>query len=111
MFEIDYQKIAPNLGGFISYFRYLREWVYFRTIRVSRGFAQTQLCDGVMVQPIDDLVVAVNEIYRDWVYNRFREIRESDIVVDVGAHVGVFTLRAAKRTKDGLVIGGRAPPA
>jgi len=40
----------------------------------------------------------VKEIYEDRVYERFFRVEEGDIVVDVGANAGIFTLKASKRT-------------
>jgi len=39
----------------------------------------------------------VKEIYEDRVYERFFRVEEGDVVVDVGANVGVFTLKAWKQ--------------
>jgi FkbM family methyltransferase len=40
----------------------------------------------------------VKEIYEDRVYERSFRVEEGDVVVDVGANVGVFTLKAWKQT-------------
>lgn len=47
----------------------------------------------------------VKEIYEDRVYERFFHVEKNDIVVDVGANIGTFTLNAWKKTgKQGKVI-------
>jgi len=43
-------------------------------------------------------------IYIDQVYDKFYNIREDDVIIDVGAHVGVFTLKASRKAKEGKVI-------
>jgi len=57
--------------------------------------------DGIMLQPYDSLSININHGYIDQVYDKFYNIREDDIVIDVGAHVGVFTLKAARKAKGG----------
>jgi FkbM family methyltransferase len=47
----------------------------------------------------------IKEIYEDRVYERSFRVEEGDVVVDVGANVGVFTLKARKQTgRRGKVI-------
>lgn len=47
----------------------------------------------------------IKEIYEDRVYERCFRVDEGDVVVDVGANVGVFTLKARKQTGErGRVI-------
>lgn len=47
----------------------------------------------------------VKEIYEDRVYERCFRVDEGDVVVDVGANVGVFTLKARRQTgRRGRVI-------
>jgi FkbM family methyltransferase len=47
----------------------------------------------------------VKEIYEDRVYERCFRVDEGDVVVDVGANVGVFTLKAGRQTgRKGRVI-------
>ncbi|MCP8315419.1 MAG: FkbM family methyltransferase, partial [archaeon] len=65
--------------------------------------------DGILVLPKDSTFV-VSEIYLAKIYNRFHEIRNGDIVIDVGAHVGTFTLRATRRVGNGLVIAVEPNP-
>jgi len=50
---------------------------------------------GVVLLPSGDESI-FHEIYLDEVYDKFYEIRKDDVVIDVGAHVGLFTLKAAK---------------
>jgi FkbM family methyltransferase len=45
------------------------------------------------------------EVFEDDVYERVFKIEKGDIVVDVGAHVGMFTVKALKEVREeGLVI-------
>jgi len=57
------------------------------------------------VHPDTSAIDSLIEIYRENVYERLRNIKEGDIVIDVGANVGMFTVKAAKKVGDnGLVI-------
>lgn len=57
-----------------------------------------------MIIPGDSVPVFI-EIFRDCVYEQFSSPEEGDIVIDVGAHVGIFTVKAAKLVGDsGLVV-------
>jgi FkbM family methyltransferase len=47
----------------------------------------------------------VYEIYKQQVYERLFKLCKNDVVADVGAHLGVFSLKAAKRVgRKGLVL-------
>ena len=59
--------------------------------------------DGVLIEP-DGCDLIHEEIYILNVYNRFYKIKDGDTVIDIGSHIGIFTLKAARRTKRGLVI-------
>ncbi len=42
--------------------------------------------------------------YRDEIYQKYYKVKKGDIVVDVGAHIGTFTVRAAKTVGDGGMV-------
>ena len=65
---------------------------------------KTRFPDGVLVIPIGCINALFRGICSRKVYNRFHEVQDRDVVIDVGAHVGVFTLRAAKRAVEGRII-------
>jgi FkbM family methyltransferase len=47
----------------------------------------------------------VDEIYNDQVYEQYFRPLKGDVVADVGAHIGIFTLKAAKHIgKKGIVL-------
>ena len=61
--------------------------------------------------PITNSEELFDEIYRDKVYDRFFEPGEVSKVVDVGAHVGAYTLRAARKVgKKGIVVSIEPDP-
>lgn len=43
-------------------------------------------------------------IYWENVYLRECRVKDSDVVIDVGAHVGLFTLKVARMARRGLII-------
>lgn len=54
--------------------------------------------------PTKSLVIFV-EVFRDGVYEDFSSPKGGDTVIDVGAHIGTFTVRAAELVGDkGLAV-------
>ena len=43
-------------------------------------------------------------------YNKYYKINDDDIIIDVGAHIGLYTLKASKRVKKGIVIAIEPSP-
>jgi len=88
-----------------------RRWLLYYAVRdLGNGLTQARLPDGsVVVQPSDSLIVN-HEIYGACVYDRYRPIRSGDVVLDVGAHVGIFTVRAARKAREGLVVAVEPHP-
>ncbi|GAC1346442.1 MAG: FkbM family methyltransferase [Ktedonobacteraceae bacterium] len=59
------------------------------------------LRNGVQIEVAENLLWLVNEIFFNHVYNPVNlQIGDNDIVVDIGAHVGAFTLLAASITQN-----------
>jgi FkbM family methyltransferase len=84
-----------------------RQSLEYRSLGFTRRYgalAQSKLPDGVILQPFDSMPSINKEIYLWRVYTKFRELREGDVVVDVGAHVGVFTLMASRRARRVVAI-------
>ena len=75
----------------------------YHIVRRLNNLVQIKFSANVILQPLDNIFIN-KEIYDDEVYDRFYNIREEDTVIDVGAHVGVFTLKIARKVKRGLVI-------
>lgn len=63
----------------------------------------------VVVMPVDSVRDA-ECIYWYNVYLKHHEIKSTDIIIDAGAHVGLFTLKVAKKAKDGLVLAVEPHP-
>lgn len=57
---------------------------------------------GVLIATGDSTGL-INESYKEDVYE-LDKIEEDDVVIDVGAHIGVCTLKAAKKARKGLVV-------
>jgi len=60
---------------------------------------------NIALQPSgSDAAIITREIYFEQVYDRFYRMQSDDIVVDIGAHVGLFTLKVAKSVKLVLAV-------
>jgi len=70
---------------------------------IGRGFVESKLPVGVILQPSDSLPENY-AIYRSRVFDAFYDIRDGDVVIDIGAHVGIFTIKAARKAKNGVVV-------
>jgi len=70
------------------------------------------LPDGNLIfYPLDDfkLLSIISEIYHKKIYD-VREIRNFNFICDVGAHIGLFTLRISKQAPNGKIISIEANP-
>lgn len=74
--------------------------------RISRSFVLAFAPDGAKFYcPISDVYSLFKEIYLDEVYDKFFSPNDGHVVVDVGANIGVYTLKAAKNVgKQGTVV-------
>lgn len=64
----------------------------------------TTLPDGMKVAQPEDSLGINYEIYDCEAYTKYRDIKEDDTVIDIGAHVGIFTLKAAAKAKRVIAI-------
>ncbi|MEM2511338.1 MAG: FkbM family methyltransferase [Candidatus Methanomethylicia archaeon] len=67
---------------------------------------QSKLPGGsIAIQPFEsDVAVIAREIFIERVYDRYYRLQDDDVVVDIGAHVGLFTLKVAKSVKLVLAV-------
>jgi len=77
---------------------------------IGKLLIKTKLPDGIIVIEKDISSLLVDEIYTRALYEKHYKIRKGDIVIDVGAHVGVFTLKASRRANNGLIIAVEPNP-
>jgi hypothetical protein len=75
----------------------------FFIVRVSNNIVQTKIRGNTILQPIDNLFLN-EEINFSEVYDHFYKINEDDIIIDIGAHVGFFALRAARKARKGFIL-------
>ncbi len=70
-----------------------RQWIYDMNPYAiqPKNFAYLMTNDGVKVRPF--FAQSFNSVLEEY---QFDDIRKDDIVLDVGAHIGAFTLRAAR---------------
>lgn len=72
---------------------------------VTKGIINIRLPSNGKLLSWGTCINQFSEIYYQEVYEKFFHVEEGDIVVDVGANIGMFSLKAAKSAgKDGLVI-------
>ena len=81
-------------------------WFLSFCVRRIRRMVQSKLPGGsIAIQPFErDVAVITQEIFVEQVYDRFYRLQNDDIVVDIGAHVGLFTLKVAKSVKLVLAV-------
>jgi len=89
-------------------------------VRAKLGLKMRSLLGRFLIMPLpgglkaacDTIdIILIYDIYSRRVYERAYSPRPGDIVMDVGAHVGFFTLRAAKMVgKEGLVVAVEPEP-
>jgi len=74
----------------------------------TRGITCTVKLDGflMMIRPfvISDCVIGSGFWERDVLRHDIFNVAEDDIVIDVGAHIGLYTLYAARKASKGRVI-------
>lgn len=93
--------------------RFLRRFKYGPLVNRSTILLLTP--DGAQLYcPISDIMgqfSVVDEIYLDQGYDRYFEPKRGFIVIDAGAHVGIYTVKAAKKVgKTGLIISIEPSP-
>jgi FkbM family methyltransferase len=84
-----------------------RQSLEYRSLGFVRRYGalvQSKLPDGVILQPFDNMPFINREIYLTAVYTKFHKLTGDDVVLDVGAHVGVFTLMASRRARRVVAI-------
>jgi FkbM family methyltransferase len=79
----------PKLFNFFI----LARLCYIRRIKNS-AIVQARYDGLFFVQPIDNIIIN-DEVFFEKAYERHREVSKHDVVVDLGAHVGVFSIKAA----------------
>ena len=82
---------------------YPRDHLFFPIRELENSFAQVWVPDGVLIQPMDS-TYCIYEIYVLDVYDKLYNIQSNDVIIDIGAHVGNFTLKASRRAENGLIV-------
>jgi len=83
-------------------------WFMGFCVRRIRKMVHQKLPGGNSAINLFESTLIAREIYLEQVYDRFYRLQNDDIVVDVGAHVGLFTLKVAKSVK--LAIAAEPHP-
>lgn len=64
-----------------------------------------------MIRPFRGDLIIIKEIFFDEIYERSYRLKKGDVVIDVGAHIGVFTLKASRLVdSEELVISVEPDP-
>lgn len=98
---LDRREIKNKIEKIVEVPRYRLFSYHVRNIEPN--LAQSRTPSGIIIQPSDS-VLGNYDIYRSNIFEIFYEIKSNDVVVDVGAHVGIFALKAARKAKNGVVV-------
>ncbi|MBM3231769.1 FkbM family methyltransferase [Candidatus Pacearchaeota archaeon] len=105
----------PKLTNFLKLTRSIHNWpsylidYWFN----KKGVFSYKTTDGnkFFIDSRSDDRFILNEIYVHNIYtNGIFKIRETDTIVDIGAHIGIFSMYAAKKAKNGLVFSYEPAP-
>ncbi len=90
------------LGTTISSIQRYQNWVeIMMSIAKKQCPTKAYLRNGTRFEANVGFLWLVNEIFFHHVYTpRHLEIEKNDVVIDIGAHIGVFTVFAASKTKN-----------
>ena len=97
-----------NITGIKKVLRLGTRLFYIR--RIGKNIVQTIFPDGIMLQPVDNMEYIIWEIYLAKGYDKLYRYQSDDVIIDIGAHVGLFTLKAARNVKKGLVVAVEPHP-
>jgi len=86
--------------------RHLIEILLSGYVRRIGNLAQIKLLNGMIVLlPLGvDVGIVVREIFIDQVYDCFYKPCDNDIVIDIGAHVGLFSIKVCRSVKRVIAI-------
>src|SRR2546422_3309249 len=88
---------SSKLGSFLFKTRFVRH--FGRKVLKRLPVYSTLLPDGnkILIRPADrSHQWTVNEIYQERAYEQMFDISAGDTVIDVGANIGIFTVKASK---------------
>jgi len=89
-------------------YRYLADGIWFKPIPKGRYLVTWK---GLIITIPENDCSLIKEVFQERVYEQFFSCGEGDSVVDIGAHVGCFTMKAAKAVgNQGLVIAIEPEP-
>jgi FkbM family methyltransferase len=100
------QKASRKVRHILYLIRYFRNWSDLALLALQgKRPAEIVLRNGIVIRAPEDNAVlrVVKDIFIDQVYTPSgMEIRETDVVVDIGANIGVFSLFAAGKTRNAI---------
>lgn len=102
-----YKYYHDRLEPLFKLLRYLLVWLRgFTVMRIGKLALLIKSHWGIILTPpeVDAMVWLIREIYFDQVYDGFYRLGGDDVVVDVGAHVGLFTLKVAGKVKRVIAV-------
>ncbi|CEG12660.1 hypothetical protein MSIBF_A260005 [groundwater metagenome] len=95
------------IGMYKTYKTTFKNWFLYylsKNIKVFETLGGPKFCIISKNKSIDNAtLLPLVEIYRDKTYTKFFDIYENDVVVDIGAHIGAFSVYAGKKTSKGKV--------
>lgn len=103
-FGKEWQKKSLHFSIFRKVQTIPKKFLFSSIVRsLGSGFVQSKLPAGVILQT-EESAGDNYAIYRSRIYDLHYDIHDEDVIVDVGAHNGAFTLKAARKAKKGIVI-------
>jgi FkbM family methyltransferase len=97
-------KLRHRVGGFIFYYIIRRSrvllypYIFVLTGKMPRGikFLPNHECEAYGIRSTWDGIWIFMEIFQDEIYEKVGRPRKGDIVLDIGAYMGMFTVKMAK---------------
>ncbi len=112
-------RLRHLVGIFIFYYIIRRSrfllypYLYLLTGKIPKGikFLPNQQCSAYGILTTWEGIWTFMEIFQDEIYEKMGSPKEGDIVIDVGAYVGMFTVKTSRQVrKKGLVIAIEPEP-
>jgi len=86
----------------VTKWNFLRRLCYVRNI--NGNLVQAKLPNDFTILLPKDSVISIYPIYFEKIYTKFYNIESDDVIIDVGAHVGIFTCMISSEIGNGKIV-------